>query len=43
MMWLKEHSFISNIPDWWHEPSVSGWMGFQLAQKPKYLKVKINI
>lgn len=41
MMLLKEDAFISNVV-WWHEWSRSGWMGFQLSQKFKFLKKKLN-
>lgn len=42
MMWLTKNSFIYNVSKWWKEASTEGWMGFQLAQKLKFLKEKIN-
>lgn len=42
MMWLQETSFIDSVKEWWEEFFVEGWMGFQLSQKLKLLKKKIN-
>ena len=42
LMWLSEKGFEDSVRIWWKDISVEGWMGYQLSQKFKFLKKKIQ-
>ena len=42
IMWLLEKGFTDYVKEWWSSISLSGWMGYQLTQKLKFLKKKMK-
>lgn len=42
ILWLLEKGFIDYVKEWWSSISLSGWMGYQLTQKLKFLKKKMK-
>lgn len=40
--WLSEKGFLEVVREWWASISISGWMGYQLVHKLKFLKDKMK-
>ena len=40
--WLLEKGFPDVIREWWTSITFNGWMGYQLAQKLKFLEDKMK-